>query len=319
MRIPTLGPNTLGSVATHLQTHHGAQPAGPWRLRFRPFRTVRGAHSAEHTKGLRTEATEDTRRQRRVMWEVTDASQPQAVFLLFEDAALPTRAEMGTERHEKSSRWHCHVVSADFATLLRHTNLPGPLGTPPGTLGPGAWIQRGANIAFDGISFHIRLAQPHATLLGTAPEQDECILSIGNVIVGADRVVGGIVEIQYTPLQRLPPNSSLLGSLLMALLPPDLLPLMTPVPAPPHESLILPSSVAVRTMLAPSQLAEVVPASTREWREPERAEESLDPEAFPPWEAEPNYVPDSLGWTGVEPRRRMAFVYLTMLRSEGLA
>lgn len=268
---------------------------------------------------MRTGGTDDARRQRRVMWEVTDASQPQSVFLLFEDAAAPTRAELQSDLPALSSRWHCHVVSADFATMLRHANLPGPLGTPPGTLGPGAWVQRGANIAFDGLSFRIRLAQPHASLAGTVPEQDECILSVGNVIVGADRVVGGIVEIQYLPLQRLAPNSNLLGSLLMELLPPNLLPLLSPVPAPPHDPLLLSSSVAIRTMLAPTQLAEIVPASTDEWRGSNQAEASLNSEAFPPWPSEDTYVSDALGWTGVEPRRRMAFVYLTMLRSEGLA
>ena len=292
---------------------------GPWRLRFRPFRTVRGSHSAEHTKGLRSDVPDESRRQRRVMWEMTDAAHPQAVFLLFEDAAMPTRAEIHGDQQPKSSRWHSHVVSTDFATLLRHTNLPGPLGTPPGTLGPGAWIQRGAHIAFDGMSFHIRLAQPHATLLGTVSEQNECILNIGNVIVGADRVVGGIVEIQYTPLERLAPNSTLLGSLLMELLPPHLVPLLTPVPALPHESLMLPSTASLRTVLAPSQLEEVVPASMDEWRHPAQSQPSMNPDAFPAWEPEPGYVPDALGWSGVEARRRMAFVYLTMLRSEGLA
>lgn len=309
----------MGSVATHLQTQHGAQSLGPWRLRFRPYRTVRGSHSEEHTKGLRAEQpADDLRRQRRVMWEVTDAAQPQAVFLLFEDAAMPTRAEMRATPSEGHSRWHAHVVSAEFATLLRHANLPGPLGTPAGTLGPGAWMQRGANIAFDGLSFRIRLGQAQASLLGTAPEQ-EVVLSIGNVIVGADRVVGGIVEIQYLPLTRLSPSSSLLGSLLVALLPPNLVPLLTPVPAPAHE-LILSSSVVPRTMLAPSQLEEVVPASTSEWRNASQARQApQNPEAFPPWDDEPNYTPDVVGWTGVEPRRRMAFVYLTMLRAEGLA
>lgn len=253
------------------------------------------------------------------MWEVTDAAQPKRTFLVFEDAALPTRAELQASPDDATvSRWHAHVVSSEFATLLRHTNLPGPLGTPAGTLGPGAWAQRGATVTFEGLSFRIRLPSSHTGVPST-DGQDECILSIGTVLVGADRVMGGIVEIQFLPLQRLAPSSSLLGSLLVTLLPPTVVPMLLPVVGPAHGAL-LSASAAPRTMLTPTQLAEVVPASMAAWREAQKAHEaSQDPSAFPAWETEPAYPPDAIGWVGSEPRRRMAFVHLAMLRAEGLA
>ncbi|WFC97674.1 hypothetical protein MYAM1_000393 [Malassezia yamatoensis] len=226
---------------------------------------------------------------------------------------------MSRDAHEKNSRWHCHVVSAEFATLLRHTNLPGPLGTPPGTLGPGAWIQRGATITIEGLCFSIQLRPSLSASLGQAVEQSECILSIGNLVIGTDRVIGGVVELQYEPLQRLSANSSLLGSLLVELLPPILSTVLRSVPIPKDDNLPLSNSAAVRTMLPNAQMEEIVPASLDEWRDPQHSQDSMDSNIFPAWESEQEYKPDVLGWSGFEQRRRMAFVYLNMLRSEGLA
>ena len=139
------------------------------------------------------------------MYEITDSAHPQHVFLLFEDSASPTRAELQAvpQQSGEHSRWHSHVVSAEFHTLLRHANLPGPLGSPAGTPGPGAWVQRGAQILFDGMSFRIRLGR---RTLDAKNEQPECLLNIGNVVIGADRIVGGIVEVCLRACPTLTPD-----------------------------------------------------------------------------------------------------------------
>lgn len=208
-------------------------------------------------------------------------------------------------------------MSAEFSTLLRLSNLPGPLGSPAGTPGPGAWVPRGAQVLLEGLSFHIRLRGLQANTggaLGVVGEKDECVLSIGNVVVGSDRIVGGMIEIQYLPLTQLPADSSLLGSLLLALLPPDILPLLAPVAGPISFSL---PTVVPRTMLPPALLAEVVPASTAAWQRGPTIGAAGAP-GFAPWDAD-EAAPDALGWTPLEARRRMAYVHLTLLRAEGLA
>ena len=118
-------------------------------------------------------------------------------------------------------------------------------------------------------------------------------------------------QIQYLPLTRLPPDSTLLGSLLVALLPADVVPLLVPVPA--LQTLLFPS-IAPRTMMTREQLAEIVPASTCAWRQASAPDPGLA--GVPAWD---DASGDDTGWTGVEPRRRLAFVQLSMLRSEGLA
>ena len=95
------------------------------------------------------------------------------------------------------------------------------------------------------------------------------------------------------------------------LLPPDIVHLLVPPSAPPMP-LSLPT-MALPTMISPTQLAEIVPASGTS------SSASFTPGApgFDPWEDEVNT--DSIGWSGVEMRRRMAYVHLVMLRAEGLA
>ncbi|KOS14911.1 hypothetical protein Malapachy_0833 [Malassezia pachydermatis] len=328
-RIPALPPNALGAIAAHLQNQHGAQPAGPWRVRFRPFRPVRNTYG-ESTSSHPTEAQAD-RRKRRVMWDVTDAAHPQHVFLVMEDATQPTRAELRASAsstdavsHPVPTRWHAHVVSAEFHTLLRQSGLPGPLGSAAGTPGPGAWVQRGAHITLDGLSFRVRVRGSHSRngALDYAAEHDECILSIGNVVVGTDRVSGGMVEIQYLPLSHLSPDSTLLGSILVSLLPPDIVPLLSPLT--PSLSMAVPT-VAPRTMLPAEQLEEIVPASTAAWRMPPPAPthapgfEAWDDSPSTETTTPPSSMDDAVGWTGIEARRRMAYVHLSMLRTEGLA
>lgn len=207
-------------------------------------------------------------------------------------------------------------MSAEFPTLLRLSNLPGPLGSAAGTPGPGSWVPRGAQVLLDGLSFHLRLRnlQARGSALSAVGEHDECILSVGNVIVGSDRIVGGMVEIQYVPVSQLPADSSLLGSLLLALLPPDMVPLLVPVSGP--LPLTLPT-VVPRTMVPPSVLAEIVPASTAAWQQGGTTGAPGAP-GFEPWDAD-DAAPDALGWTALEARRRMAYVHLTLLRAEGLA
>lgn len=307
-RIPALPPNSLSAVATHLQTQHGAQPAGSWRIQFRPFQCLRSARSSQ-----------DMQRHRCMMWHVTDSAWPNHVFVVFEDTSKPTRAGADAPAEAASAtpglrRWHAHVLSAEIHTLLRQSSLPGPLGSPAGTPGPGAWIQRGAQVLLDGFSFRVKLgahSQMRRGALDAVGEQEECILSIGNVIVGSDRIAGGIVEIQYLPLTRLAPDSTLLGSILTMLLPPDIVHLLVPPSAPPMP-LSLPT-MALPTMISPTQLAEIVPASGTS------SSASFTPGApgFDPWEDEVST--DSIGWSGVEMRRRMAYVHLVMLRAEGLA
>ncbi|WFD30167.1 hypothetical protein MSPP1_001184 [Malassezia sp. CBS 17886] len=199
-RIPSLPPNALASVAAHVQTHHAAKNVGPWRMRFRPYRMVR---SPDAVKGMRAgEGGGGAWTQRRTMWTVSDNAYPDAAIVLFEDPSLPTRNELQTLLPDAApphhTRWHSHAVSASFASLLHQANLPGPLGAPAGTTGPGAWVQRGATVGVDGVTLHIRLSQREASaalVAGLAVDaQDECVLRIGNLLVGSDRVVGGIVE-----------------------------------------------------------------------------------------------------------------------------
>ena len=250
-----------------------------------------------------------------MMWEVTDAAYPHHVFVVFEDTSHPTRAEMQGTRTEglPLRRWHAHVLSAEFHTMLRQSTLPGPLGSPVGTLGPGAWVQRGAQTLLDGVSFRVRLGSSspaRQNSVRTAGEQEECILSIGHVIVGAGRVAGGMVEIQYLPLSHLPPDSTLLGSLLASLLPPDIVPLLVPISTM--------NPMALPTMIPPIQLAEIVPASGSA-----KAVPVPGAPGFGPWDDDDGQhaetTLDPIGWTGLEMRRRMAYVHLIVLRAEGLA
>lgn len=136
------------------------------------------------------------------MWEVTDAAYPQHVFLVLEDASQPTRAQVAqgvAPADATHTRWHAHVVSAEFQTLLRQSSLPGPLGSAANTPGPGAWVQRGAQVTLDGLSFRVRVRPPGVaagdSVLRAVGEHAECLLNIGHVVVGADRVVGGLVEV----------------------------------------------------------------------------------------------------------------------------
>lgn len=314
--LPTLPPNGLNAIVSHLQSQHNAQLIGPWRAQFRSYRTVRGAHSGQSALDSGGDAAQALQAARHVMWEITDSGVPDAVFLLFEDGSLPTRAELLASESDSHSRWSCHVVNGAFHTLLRRANLPGPLGTPAGMSGPGSWVNRGSGIRFDGFSLRVRLTNRHSRMQdvpGAMAEHDECILSVANIIVGVDRFAGGVAEIQFLPLARLAPDSTLLGSLLVSLLPPHIIPLITPVRVPSE----IPKFHVPRTMLSESQLREIVPASAEEWRSP--APEK-DPAGAPPWDDTPSTAHyDPLGWTGVEVRRRMAFVYLTLLRAEGLA
>lgn len=315
MLLPTLPPNVLGSIVSHIQAQHNGQIIGPWRVQFRAFRTVRGAHSGQ-VGAEAGDSARSTQAARHVMWEMTDSGVPDSVFLLFEDASLPTRAEMLASGTESRSRWSCHVVNGAFQTLLRRANLPGPLGSPVGVSGPGSWVTRGAGIRFEGFSLRVRLVDRHnqpQEVSSTMAEHEECIISIGNVVVGVDRIAGGVAEIEYLPLARLAPESPLLGSLLVSLLPPNIVPLISPVRVPNE----IKNSHAPRTMLSDAQLREIVPASVAEWRSPAPEQ---DPSGAPPWDDTPADASDDyLGWTGVEVRRRMAFVYLTLLRAEGLA
>lgn len=301
VRIPALPQHAMAAISAHLQTYHDAKPAGMWRIQFRPY------HS--------TLAPSTGQRHRRMMWEVTDAAYPHHVFVVFEDTSHPMRAEMQDTPTDGVAlrRWHAHVLSAEFHTMLRQSTLPGPLGSPMGTPGPGAWVQRGAQTLLDGVSFRVRLgssSQAHQTPLNAAFEQEECILSIGHVVVGSGRVAGGIVEIQYLPLSHLPPDSTLLGSLLASLLPPDIVPLLVPI----SNSNPMP----LPTMIPPTQLAEIVPASGSAKTVPLQGAPG-----FGPWEDDDGQnaetTSDPIGWTGIEMRRRMAYVHLTMLRAEGLA
>ena len=302
VRIPALPQHAIAAVSAHLQTHHDAQPAGMWRIQFRPY------HS--------TLAPSTGPRHRRMMWEVTDAAYPHHVFVVFEDTSHPTRAEVHGTRTEgvPLRRWHAHVLSAEFHTMLRQSTLPGPLGSPAGTLGPAAWAQRGAQTLLDGVSFRVRLGSSSPARQDaskTAGEQEECILSIGHVIVGAGRVAGGMVEIQYLPLSHLPPDSTLLGSLLASLLPPDIVPLLVPISTM--------NPMALPTMIPPIQLAEIVPASGSA-----KAVPVPGAPGFGPWDDDDDgqhaeTTLDPIGWTGIEMRRRMAYVHLIVLRTEGLA
>lgn len=126
-------------------------------------------------------------------------------------------------------------------------------------------------------------------------------------------------------MTRLPPDSSFLGALLVSLLPPAVVPLVMPVPPALPVSL---ERALNRTMLVPEQLAEVVPASTQAWRAagapPGGApgfgawDEPASPSALETL-AGAGLCRDDVGWDGVETRRRLSYVHLTMLRAEGLA
>ncbi|WFD33681.1 hypothetical protein MCUN1_000494 [Malassezia cuniculi] len=315
MGVTGLPPNALSSIVSHIQSQHNGKLVGPWRVQFRSFRTVRGAHSGQTGVDL-NDTAHSSQTARHIMWEMTDSGSPDTVFLLFEDSALPTRAEMIASGTDSRSRWSCHVVDSAFHTLLRRANLPGPLGSPVGVTGPGSWVSRGAGIRFDGFTLRVRLTNRQSQtqdMSGAMSEYDECLISIGNIIVGVDRIAGGVAEIQYLPLARLSPESTLLGSLLVSLLPPHIVPLISPVHIPNE----IPKLNAPRAMLSEAQLREIVPASADEWRSPKT---EPDPSGAPPWEDTPSDAQyDRLGWTGVEVRRRMVFVYLSLLRAEGLA
>ena len=325
----------------HVQSQHDAHVVGPWHIQFHSYRVQRNKGAGdEETSAAARALPEDM--QRRLLWTMTDAAHPDAVFVLSEDRARLTRGELlgavnggagadglGDAPH---SRWHCRVVSSSFATMLRSANLPGPLGTASGTPGPGAWVPRGAGVRFEGLTCRVRLADRRARVAAPAgaalAEQDECVLSIGNVLAGADRHLGAVVELQYLPLAHLPPDSPLLGSLLVSLLPPNVVPLIVPVPTPDDAlQMILPESSAPRTMLAPSQLQEVVPASTQAWLAGIRGERhTREEEHGVPWDDDeagslvpPHACVDHLGWDGLELRRRMTFVHLAMLRARGFA
>lgn len=103
----------------------------------------------------------------------------------------------------------------------------------------------------------------------------------------------------------------------MTLLPPNISSLMVPVPAPVQSS----DTPVPRTMLLPSQLQEAVPLSTAEWLEQlrDRQRDAWD-DAEPATDTlVPSYAMiDHVGWSGTELRRRMAFVYLTVLRAQRL-
>lgn len=229
----------------------------------------------------------------------------------------------------KPTRHTLFVASAQYMMLLGRLNLPAPLGAPSmgdGTssstpsAGPGAWLPRGVPVIIQGATYDI----PSATGYGSGGA--EWRVRLGMVQSGGTRGAGAIVENEYLPLLRLA-SDAFLTTHLHNLFPPYL----TASPASQSASQAAAAAAAgnvsglANPVPTPEQWQEVIPASNEAWME----SVGISNTAAPPTEAEhlglsdnqdvlPLQRKDHIGWRGKERGRRLAYLYITLLRNQSV-
>jgi hypothetical protein len=245
------------------------------------------------------------------------------------NAPLNNIAQLQTSLQKTSTRYTLFTASTHYPLLLSRLNLPPALGAPSmgdgvssthAAAGPGAWLPRGGSIIIEGATYEL----PSATRYGVEETAHGSIcewrVRLGMLQSGASRGSGAIVEVskgssresgqcekadlftpllqyknEYLPLLRLS-DPMLLLSHLHSLFPPYLT-------NPSQEAQVQTMSNAASVHYpSPEQWDEVIPASNEGWVE------NLDK-----MQGE-----DQCGWKGKERGRRLAYLYITLLRAQGL-
>ncbi|PWN94268.1 hypothetical protein FA10DRAFT_299565 [Acaromyces ingoldii] len=197
-----------------------------------------------------------------------------------------------------TTRFTLFAAASSFPMLLTSLNLPPALGAPSlgdgvsstsPSAGPGAWMQRGAALVVEGATWEL----PSMEGSLASENRGEWKIRLGLVMHGGTRSAGALLEAEYLPLNALPPTSPLLTSQLRSIFP--------------------------AYLLAPTNSAGVVPSDTLSATQPSA---DLWSEVVVPPEGEAQELPNSQrkdpGWIGTERGRRLAFMYINLLRAQGI-
>lgn len=217
---------------------------------------------------------------------------------------------------ERPTRHTLFAASAQYLLLLSRLNLPAPLGAPSigdgvvtaAHVGPGAWVPRGAPVSIQGATYDI----PSATGYGSGGA--EWRVRLGMVQSSGTRSAGALIESEYLPLLRLA-SDTFLSNYLHNLFPAYL---TTPSQATTQQSVngLLQTGVA-HSAPTPEQWQEVIPASNQAWMESVGITSTKD-QGMKEAQRLPLQQKDRIGWQGKERGRRLAYLYITLLRNQSV-
>lgn len=217
---------------------------------------------------------------------------------------------------DRPTRHTLFAASAQYLLLLTRLNLPAPLGAPSigdgvvtaAHAGPGAWIARGAPVSIQGATYDI----PSATGYGSGGA--EWRVRLGLVQSSGTRSAGALVESEYLPLLRLA-SDTFLSNYLHNLFPTYL---TTPSQGSTQQGVngLLQSGVA-HSAPTPEQWQEVIPASNQAWMESVGIT-STTSKGLKEVQRLPLQQKDRIGWQGKERGRRLAYLYITLLRNQSV-
>ncbi|PWN34241.1 uncharacterized protein FA14DRAFT_70445 [Meira miltonrushii] len=217
---------------------------------------------------------------------------------------------------ERPTRHTLFAASAQYLLLLSRLNLPAPLGAPSvgdggitaAHAGPGAWVPRGAPVSIQGATYDI----PSATGYGSGGA--EWRVRLGMVQSSGTRSAGALVESEYLPILRLA-SDTFLSNYLHNLFPAYL---TTPSQATTQQNVngLLQTGVA-HSAPTPEQWQEVIPASNQAWMESVGITSTND-QGMKEAQRLPLQQKDRIGWQGKERGRRLAYLYITLLRNQSV-
>lgn len=219
---------------------------------------------------------------------------------------------------ERPTRHTLFAASAQYLLLLSRLNLPAPLGAPSigdGVItaahaGPGAWIPRGAPVSVQGATYDI----PSATGYGSGGA--EWRVRLGMVQSTGTRSAGALVECEYLPILRLA-SDTFLSNYLHNLFPNYLTTPSHSVVTQQAVNALLQTGV-IHSAPTPEQWQEVIPASNQAWMESVGITSTTNNEGLKEAQRLPLQQKDRIGWQGKERGRRLAYLYITLLRNQSV-
>lgn len=338
--LPHVTSTSFPALVSYLGSNYNAQRVSGWTVSIRIFRSS-FENSQEGTSRPRLMyvvglsempsetfvLVEDSEKDTRASTKARLAAQKQQEILINDPASPPPTeniAQLKASLQTASTRYTLFSASSNFPALLSRLNLPAPLGAPSmgdgvtnaqASGGPGAWLPRGAPIVIEGATYEL----PSATRYGVEELNEggncEWRVRLGMLQSGGTRSAGAIVEVsagekgdcgfgqatltgaaqnEYMPLNRLN-DPTLLLSHLQSLFPHYL---SNPTQSGATHAL---SGISMNHP-TPEQWEEVIPASNEAWCDGLGKVKAQD----------------QTGWKGKERGRRLAYLYILLLRNQGI-
>lgn len=351
---PLVTSTAYPALISYLTSNHNAQKVSNWSVSIRVLRSSHASTSKETLSRPKvmyilamsefpTESfvlIEDSERETRASIKHRIDAQRQQDILMNTDAILDPDVIVNSQETSQAitdikqsvvdaaTRHTLFTASSHYQTLVTKLNLPPPLGAPSmgdgvtnsqAAAGPGAWLPRGSPIVIEGATYDLSSATRFGVEVIANSSNCEWRVRVGMLQSGGYRSSGAILEVstwlrdqltytsttcftdvlflqtEYLPLLRLD-DPLLLLSQIQNFFPTYL---TTPTQDAITANNINPVSIYYPS---PEQWQEVIPASNEAWLR------SLD---------KAHHV-DAIGWKGKERGRRLAYLYIMLLKNQGM-